>query len=394
MDNTTQPTPPDRGYNRLSQMLWWFATAIPNVIHDCKSDANRARIIGLGVLFTFIYASIAWTYFWSISVTSPWLYVPLGIFLGFGILTIDRMLIASIKAGKITIVPTIFRVLLAIALGTFIAQPVILWMFDKDLQGEIQVLNDAKIEERNQALLTIKASESAALLQEKASLDTALQHKYNDVQAARLSYQQEIDGTGGSKRFGIKAVAIEKGKILQRLETEFNELQARTQPRLDSIGTQLAGLETAYQKEFADFKANYNNAGFLIHVEALQSLIQKDVTGALKERYYLLLVILILFELVPIISKIFLPTGSYDKKVALLDEIEERTFRSDFEKDITRHEAYNEGTTKQDNRLMGEYFKKSEVAKGEKMAELIDGWKKGNGQSGALWKKIKGHLFE
>jgi hypothetical protein len=394
MDTTTTPTPPSGGYSRLSRMLWWFATAIPEIIHDCKSDANRARIIGLGVLFTFIYASIAWIYFWSISVSSPWLYVPLGLFLGFGILTIDRMLIASIKAGKITLVPTIFRVLLALALGTFIAQPVILWMFHDDLQGEIQVLNDAKIEERNQALLTIKASESAALIKEKQALDTALFRKYVDVQAARISYQAEIDGTGGSKRFGIKDVAREKGKILQRLEDEYAQLKTQSQPRLDSINWRLTSLEKKYLEEFATFKENYANAGFLIHVEALQSLMQKDTTGALKERYYLLLIILILFELVPIISKIFLPTGSYDKKMALLDEIEERTFRADFDKDITRHEAYNEATKQQDSRLMNTYFKKSDLAKGEKMDELIDNWKKGNGQSGGLWKKMKAGIFE
>lgn len=393
MDNTT-PTPPQRGYSRLSQLLWWFATAIPNVIYDCKSDANRARIIGLGVLFTFIYASIAWIYFWSISLASPWLYVPLGLFLGFGILTIDRMLIASIKAGKITLVPTLFRVMLAIALGTFIAQPVILWMFQDDLKGEIQVLNDAKIEERNQALLTIKASESASLTAEKNRLDTALQRKYADVQAARLSYQAEIDGTGGSKRFGIKDVAREKGKILQRLEDEYAQLKTQSQPRIDSLNAQLGVLEKKYLKEFSAFKETYDNAGFLIQVEALQSLMKKDTTGALTQRYYLLLLILVLFELVPIISKIFLPTGSYDKKMALLDEMEERTFRADFDKDITRHEAYNEAAKQQDGRLIGTYFKKSDAAKGEKMDELIDHWKKGNGQSGGLWKKVKQGLFE
>jgi hypothetical protein len=97
---------------------------------------------------------------------------------------------------------------------------------------------------------------------------------------------------------------------------------------------------------------------------------------------------------VPIISKIFLPTGSYDKKLALLDEMEERTFRSDFEKDISRHETYNQSTQKQDGRLIDEYIKKSDVAKSEKMDELINGWQKGNGQSGGLWKRVKKGLFE
>ena len=376
--------------SQISLMLWWFSTSISEIIKECKSDANRAKIIGLGVLFTFLYATIAWIYFWSISIASPWIFVPLGLFMGFGILTIDRILISSIKSGKINLIPTIFRVLLAVALGTFIAQPIILWMFNDDLQGEIKILNDVKIEERNQSLLAIKASESYSLLSQKESLESRLSSKYLDVQEARQSYTMEIDGTGGSKRFGIKEVAKEKGKLLERQEAEYVKLMSTVQPQLDSISVNLAKIESKYLKEFGVFKEGYRNTGFLIHVEALQSLLQKDETGSLKERYYLLLIILILFELVPIISKIFLPTGSYDRKVALVEEMETRTFQSDFERDIAVHEAYNEGTKKQDIKLMSEFFKKSDGTKSDKIEQILKKWGSQNGaKEGDLWQQVK-----
>ena len=376
--------------NQISLILWWFSTSISETIRECKSDANRAKIVGLGVLFTFLYATIAWVYFWSISVTSPWLYVPLGLFMGFGMLTIDRMLISSIKSGKINVVPTIFRVLLAIALGTFIAQPVILWMFSEDLQGEIKVLNDVKIEERNQSLLAIKMSESSNLLSQQVSIEGRLEAKYRDVREARESYQGEIDGTGGSKRFGIKGVAKEKGKILERLEAEYVGLQANLQPRLDSINLKLATLEDKYLADFSEFRDDYANTGFLIHVEALQSLLKKDTTGVLKERYHLLLIILILFELVPIISKIFLPTGSYDKKVALIEEMETRMFRSDFEREISAHESFNEGTKKQDLKLLSEFFKKSDKPKNERIDQILKKWSTQNESDREdLWQQVK-----
>ncbi len=390
MNKKTERQPTPQNPNHISLILWWFSTSISDIIKECKSDANRAKIIGLGVLFTFLYASIAWIYFWSISISNPWLFVPLGLFMGFGILTIDRMLISSIKSGKISLVPTTFRILLAVALGTFIAQPVILWMFNDDLQGEIKVLNDLKIEERNQTLLGIKASESAALIKQKESIEENLETKYQDVQTARKSYQDEIDGTGGSKRFGIKAVAKEKGKIMDRLEGEYQKLQNSAQPQLDSMTLKLAAIESSYLKDFNVFKDNYSNSGFLIHVEALQSLLEKDVTGSLNERYYLLLIILILFELVPIISKIFLPTGSYDRKVALLDEMETRTFQSDFERDILAHESYNRGTRKQDLKLLTEFFKKSDDPKSERIDEILKKWSAQNGSKEEdLWQQVK-----
>ncbi len=371
----------------FDRTLYWFATAIPDIIKDSKSDANRSRIIGLGVLFTFLYACIAWVYFWSITVSSPWLYVPLGLFLGFGILTIDRMLIASIKAGKINIVPTAFRVLLALALGTFIAQPVILWMFQEDLKGEIELLNDAKIEERNQQLMGIRDAKSQLLNSEKAALQSELTTKYADVNEARQSYQAEIDGTGGSKRYGIKDVAREKGKILDRQEKEYEELQAKNQARLDSIHSNLNKIQSDYQSEITAFQAGYSNTGFLVQVEALQSLIKKDTTGALRNRYILLLIILVLFELVPIISKIFLPTGSYDQHIALLDEQEVEKFKEEYARGQSFDEAYKKGAMEQDKRLLTVFFKKSDQAKTNRLHEETDDWSSTKG--GSLREKVK-----
>lgn len=371
----------------LDRTLYWFSTAIPAIIHQSKSDANRARIIGIGVLFTFLYACVAWIYFWSVTVSSPWLYVPLGVFLGFGILTIDRMLIASIKADRIRFVPTAFRVILALALGAFIAQPVILWMFQEDLKGEIALLNDAKVEERNQQLLEIKAAKSLSLNSEKLSLQSILDQKYQDVNEARLSYQQEIDGTGGSKRYGIKEVAKEKGKILERQENEYVALKKRNESKLDSLNTTLLAIERDYQKEIADYQAGYKNLGFLIQVEALQSLIKKDTTGALQNRYLLLLVILILFELVPIISKIFLPTGSYDNHLALIEKKEIETFKEAFEQEQSFNENYKNGAILQDKRLLVDYFKKSDDIKTSALEKETSNWDSRSG--GSLKQRVK-----
>ncbi len=386
MDTNTTTT--HEGKTRpVDRMLYWFATAIPDIIKDSKSDANRSKIIGIGVLFTFLYACIAWVYFWSITVSSPWLYVPLGLFLGFGILTIDRMLIGSIKAGKINIVPTIFRVLLALALGTFIAQPVILWMFQDDLKGEIALLNDAKIEERNQQLLITRNSQSQSLIASKANLQDQIDEKYADVAAARKSYQEEIDGTGGSMRYGIKTVGKEKGKILEREEQELANLRVLNQPKLDSLDARLSQIESDYQKEITTYQDEYVNAGFLIQVEALQSLIKKDSTGALQNRYILLLIILVLFELVPIISKIFLPTGSYDLHMELLDEQEAERFKKEYARDQSFDEAYQKGAIEQEKRLLSVFFRKSDQAKTDRLNEETDDWS--SAKAGSLKEKVK-----
>ncbi len=63
--------------------------------------------------------------------------------MGFVILTIDRALIKGItKYNKTKITPLIFRGLLALTIGTFMAQPAVLYMFDKEIQLQSSLDNE------------------------------------------------------------------------------------------------------------------------------------------------------------------------------------------------------------------------------------------------------------
>jgi hypothetical protein len=155
--------------NQITKILWWFSTVIPETINDCTTDRHRAKIIGSGVIFTRIYATLAWVYFWSMNISSPFLYIPLGILIGYGILTIDRMLIASISKHKKNFVAILFRVLLALLLGAFIAQPIILWMFEKDIDSEVSILQDKKTNEKRMELESVYTLEKKDLTAKRKS---------------------------------------------------------------------------------------------------------------------------------------------------------------------------------------------------------------------------------
>ena len=79
-----------------------------------------------------------------------------------------------------------------------------------------------------------------------------------------------------------------------------------------------------------------------------------------------------------------------ERKVALVEEMETRTFQSDFERDIAVHEAYNEGTKKQDIKLMSEFFKKYDGTKSDKIEQILKKWGSQNGaKEGDLWQQVK-----
>ena len=103
---------------RLTEFLWWLSTAEKELLADAVVDRNRHTIIGMTVLATWAFAMLAWTYFFSTVTTALWLAVPLGVFMGFIILTIDRALIKGInKFSKNKLLPLLFRGLLAVTIG-------------------------------------------------------------------------------------------------------------------------------------------------------------------------------------------------------------------------------------------------------------------------------------
>lgn len=375
------PIGPEPG--KFTRLLWWFSTAIPELIKQCQSDQNRAKIIGAGVVFTWLYATVAWIYFWSINISSIWLAIPLGLLIGFGILSIDRMLIASINKKKKSWIAITFRVVLALLLGAFIAQPILLWMFDKDIGQEIAIVQDKKVQEKRQLLQDIYASEKVELLNRQQAILGQKLSKYAALELAEQDYLKEIDGTGGSGKYGIAGIAREKEKAYQRAEDSYQSIEASTSEELTLINNRLLAVDSTINAETESFKKNKLSEGFLIRVSALQHLFEKDEHFALRKRYYLILIILVFFELIPIISKLYLPTGSYDERVFLQDELELKIAEMRQESLLQYHLHVHEMSTISDQQTAHLLLELNEQQKTEIIEDL-----------GVLWKRNPQLSFE
>lgn len=360
---------------KFTRILWWFSTAIPELIEQCKSDQNRAKIIGAGVAFTWLYATVAWVYFWSINISSIWLAIPLGILIGFGILSIDRMLIASINKKKKSWIAISFRVVLALLLGAFIAQPILLWMFDKDISQEIAIVQDIKVQEKRQELQKVYTSEKTELQNRQQVLLDQKTAKYKALEIAEQEYLKEIDGTGGSGKFGIAGIAREKEKAYKRAEEAYQGIEESQEKETALINNRLLAVDSTINAETESFRKNKLSEGFLIRVGALQSLFQKDEHFALRKRYYLILIILVFFELIPIISKLYLPTGSYDERVILQDELELKLSEARQESLLKYHLNVNELSTEKDQRTAHLLLELSDQQKAEIIEDLGKQWR-------------------
>jgi len=371
--------------------LWWLSTAEKELLAECVVDRNRYRIIGTTVLGTWAFATLAWTYFWS-TISSNWIAcIALGLFMGFIILTIDRALIKGInKFNKKKAAPLLLRSLLAITLGTFMAQPAVLYMFDREIKMQASLDNEKRKRDKQQQVDSLFSQQKKTLEAEKAYYDNQLTTKYNEVSAARQAFVQEIDGTGGSGKIGISTIAKAKRLEYEKLDEEYKKLEGDLRQKKASTDSSLNALNASIKKENETFAGLLNN-GFLTRIEALNNLVKSN--GALQWRYILIVIILMLIELMPVLAKSMLPSGTYDDKVKLREDMEREIAASNQLKEKELKELYNQLAKENDETFLKHFFEQTREESNQQKKERL---KKRNGLNDSFdgfWDDVKRNIL-
>jgi hypothetical protein len=312
--------------------------------------------------------------------------------MGFIILTIDRALIKGItKFNKRKFTPLLFRGLLALTIGTFMAQPAVLYMFDKEIKLQTSLDNEKRKMVKRQELDSLYSKQKLEMIRDRTVAKQELATKYDAVNAARNNFLAETDGSGGTGKVGIKDIAIAKRNEYEKIEAEYQAMQKTQQPKLDSLDKGIKDIEKNIKTEEANF-ANYLNNGFLTRIEALSNVTDKN--AALQFRYYLIVFILMLIELMPVIAKTMLPSGSYDEKVMLREEMEMEVANSNIKKEQALKEVYNQMAFDNDKEALAAFFSLTKDDRNEKMKAFSKKWKEENHQTfDGLWEKMKKEIF-
>ena len=376
----------------FTRFLWWLATAEKELLAGTAIDGNRYSIVGMTVLATWCFASLAWTYFFSTVTGNSWWAVPLGAFMGFIILTIDRALIKSINRRiRNQWLPVFFRILLAGVIGLFMAQPALLYLFEKEIQQQIVIDNTSKQIANSRQVDSVYSKRKNELIAEKSSIEAAITDRFTIVNKARENFLAESDGSGGTGKVGIKDIALAKRIEYQKLDADYQQFVANNQPKIAIIDEELKQVEATIKKDQTSFKQYYNE-GFLTQVEALQHLLKDH--PALQYRYYLLVAILLLIELMPITAKLLLPIGTYDEKVQLKEAMEKELASSDIQREKELIQLYNRLALHHDKEIITAFFATSKEDRLVKIKTMGAQWKENNNQSfEQLSKKMKQEIL-
>ena len=172
-----------------------------------------------------------------------------------------------------------------------------------------------------------------------------------------------------------------------KLDADYTHLNTALLPKLNSTDSSLNAVEAAKQKEMLAFNTLMND-GFLTRIEALHHLIQNN--AAAQFRYYLLIIILVLIELMPVIAKSLLPDGTYDEKVRQREIMEKTIVSSNTEKERSLKELYNQLAFEQDGEFIQQFFEEAKQERKEKMLEKLKVWRqKEDGSFDSVWSNLK-----
>jgi uncharacterized protein DUF4407 len=358
----------------IGYWLTRLSGARQDVLDATPGDGPKQASLGAVLVGTAVMAAVSATFALSTAVHLP---IPVaavvGVLWGALILNLDRMLVVSmgrrtgLPANLATAVP---RVVLALLIGTVISLPLVLRIFEPEINAELQVMrNDALGAAQTRIDQNPRFAEIPALEAEEKRLQgivsgSAPPDVGDDPQVRRLreelaakeqefaKAEQDIicenDGTCGSGVAGRGPSYREKADRKSRLEAERNDLRnqlgdaesaARERfedgaksaaesmgPELERVQQELAArrAERAYESDNVR-RAEIQNDGLLARLEALHRL--SAGRPMMWMAHGALILLFVAIELLPVLVKLMAVTGPKSPYERIVEERDEKAVR-------------------------------------------------------------------
>jgi len=351
------------------KLFWRCAGVTVSVLEQpgCETDHNKHAAIGATVLLTGILAGLSGGYAFYRAFGTYRAAIPLGIFWGLLILNLDRFMVMSIKkkdvptgnwrawlkAKSIELLASLPRLLLAFLLALVIAKPLELKLFQPEIDLEVQSLKrdmaDAmrKMSAQSSEQYIVDsggkaiASDRIKMLQDQNDkLKGETSTSYQDWQRLNELARKEREGESGTDaddltgRRGPGTEYRNRQAAADGAKKHYEDIQRLNSTQIAQNETELEALRATQTRIQQDTSATLvATDGLAIRLAALSQLTSKDevapynafgvyrLQGAVYRYANLgIIAIIALLELAPILSKIFVSYGSYDRAVEAAEE--------------------------------------------------------------------------
>ncbi|WP_157963983.1 DUF4407 domain-containing protein [Actinocorallia populi] len=344
--------------------LIWLSGAQPALLEQAPGDRAKYQGIGGAVLTTATLAGVSMFFALEMALRAPWYAaLPISLVWFLAILNLDRWLVVSIQRGNRAWLVALPRLLMALLFGFIISTPLVLRIFQPEIETEINKirqeqterfqgnLDDGEVgrkidalEKQEAALLQTIAGGGTVVNPEEDPQIVALRERLAPLEKTRDENADaatcELTGDkcrDGSRKSGA-GPRYENFRAKQReAERQIREINQQIQDRRDDITatsktsreqtlreanetlpgvqTQLENLRQIQSDEQMAFEqANEGNTGLLVRLDALNRASAGDFTLGLWR--ILLFLLFTVIECLPIFVKIlqlYGPPNTYEQ---------------------------------------------------------------------------------
>ncbi|GAA1027129.1 hypothetical protein GCM10009557_07270 [Virgisporangium ochraceum] len=367
---------------RPTGVMIWLSGVDPVTLARCPSETRRFAAVGGVVLTTAGMAALSAIFALRMALHASWVViVPIAALWGLAIMNLDRWLIVATRRRErwyqnlTTVLP---RVLLALIIGAVVSTPLVLSVFNAEIEAELNRLRQAESIRYEKALandprfsaipglqaeiarLEAVADGSAAPDLETDPTVRRLAAEYTEVdkqyQRAQADAACELDGSCGSGSRGAGPSYRQKQAAADELRARLDELRAQLDvaraQASNRLGASAAASRATAQAELPDRRAALerlnrlkraeqdqyaadlaNSDGLLARLGALSNLTSRAPT--LRTAYLLLLLFITTIEVLPVLVTFLTSLGRPTLYEQILADVE--THHRDATKEALAH---------------------------------------------------------
>lgn len=298
---------------RTQRVFWWFAGADIRLLEKCQGEWHRFTAIGVFVLIVGMLATVSGTFFLTEALAVPgYLAIFGGLFWGAVIVSVDRVLLTHFEKGKGQLLRAIPRIALAVAIALVINHPLLLKMFEGEIEARLHDVKTTKLQ-------TIRNSSDKrfAVTRLNGELSTAqdrvkrLQQIKDDAEADMNKERGGIKTDKTTGRIGEGGIFALKKKIFDDASANLEKEQPALDAKISDVRSQLANIESGIDAEVGEVNEKETKAaGVLNRQKALSAILREDWSLAFEAMC--LFLVLLGVETLPITQKLFSKARRYD----------------------------------------------------------------------------------
>jgi hypothetical protein len=294
----------------------WCSGARLYLLKGCPTDYNKFFGIGIIVFLTGLMASITGFYALYIIFNSLPLAIIFGFFWGILIFFLDWYIVSSLKKEERFFSEFLFslpRLILAVLLAVVISRPLELKLFEKEIDGVLQIIQSENSIEYKQ-LIDNEFESIQKLTAENEKLKEEIRKKEELRDKLFSMTIEEAEGRSPTSKMGKGTVYREKKAEYDKIDKELSELKSLNNAQIKKNLETLAVLESGRQEQVDRSSLKIKQAdGLLARMEAMSVLSGKNQTVMYASWFIFILFILI--ESSPILVKLLSKRGPYDELI-------------------------------------------------------------------------------